>query len=47
MRTANQLVFDLAQRFKNSIGIPATLIKDILDRARALQEQLLNSANKK
>jgi tetratricopeptide (TPR) repeat protein len=42
-QTANSLVFDLAQRFKNSIGIPAALIKDILDRARALQQQLSNS----
>ena len=41
--TANGLVFDLAQRFKNSIGIPATLVKDILDRARGLQEQLISS----
>src|ERR1700692_477739 len=38
-QNANNLVFDLAQRFKNSIGIPAALIKDILDRARALQQQ--------
>ena len=42
-KTANSLVFGLAQRFKNSIGIPATLVKDILDRARALQEELVNS----
>jgi tetratricopeptide (TPR) repeat protein len=41
--TANSLVSDLAQRFKNSTGIPAALIKDILDRARALQDQLINS----
>jgi hypothetical protein len=42
-KTANSLVFDLAQRFRNSVGIPADLIKDILDRARDLQEQLLKS----
>ena len=42
-KTANGLVFDLAQRFRNTAGIPATLIKDILDRARALQDQLINS----
>ena len=42
-RTANSLVFDLAQRFRNNAGIPATLIKDILGRARDLQEQLINS----
>ncbi len=41
--TANGLVFDLAQRFRNTIGIPAALIKDILDRARALQDQLTKS----
>jgi len=42
-KTANSLVFDLAQRFKDSVGIPAALVKDILDRARALQEQLIKS----
>jgi len=42
-KTANSLVFDLADRFRDTIGIPATLIEDILDRARALQEQLIKS----
>jgi eukaryotic-like serine/threonine-protein kinase len=42
-KTANGLVFDLAQRFRDVVGIPASLIKDILDRARALQEQLIKS----
>ena len=42
-QTANRLVSDLAVRFRNSVGIPATLIKDILDRARALQDQLIKS----
>lgn len=42
-KTANDLVHDLAQRFKDAIGVPAGLIKDILDRARALQEQLIKS----
>ena len=37
-KTANSLVFDLAQRLRNTVGIPATLVKDILDRARALQD---------
>ncbi len=41
--TANKLVFDLAQRFRNSIGIPATLVKNILERARALQDELTRS----
>ena len=42
-KTANSLVFDLAQRFKDTVGIPSNLIKDILDRARGLQEQLTKS----
>ena len=42
-KTANSLVFDLAQRFRDATGVPAKLIKDILDRARALQEQLITS----
>jgi tetratricopeptide (TPR) repeat protein len=41
--TASSLVFDLAQRFENAVGVPAALIKDILDRALALQQQLLAS----
>jgi tetratricopeptide (TPR) repeat protein len=42
-KTANSLVFDLARRFKNAIGLPAALIKDILDRSLALQQQLTMS----
>jgi eukaryotic-like serine/threonine-protein kinase len=42
-KTANGLVLDLAQRFKNTVGVPAALVKDILDRARALQQQLAES----
>src|SRR5580693_5431532 len=42
-KTANSLVFDMAQRFRNTIGIPANVVKDILDRARDLQEQLTKS----
>ena len=38
--TANGLVFDLARRFRDS-GLPAELVKEILDRARDLQEQLV------
>jgi len=41
--TANALVFDLAQKFRDVVGVPAATIKDILDRARQLQEQLLGS----
>ena len=40
---SNSLVFDLAVRFRDTTGIPASLIKEILDRARALQEQLTKS----
>ena len=42
-KTANSLVFDLAQQFRNTTGIPAAVVKDILDRARALQGQLIQS----
>jgi hypothetical protein len=42
-KTANGLVFDLAQRFRNTAGISAQLVKDILGQARALQEQLIQS----
>ena len=42
-KTANSLVFDMAERFRDTIGIPATVVKDILDRARGLQEQLTKS----
>jgi tetratricopeptide (TPR) repeat protein len=38
--TANGLVFDLARRLRHAMGVPAALIKDILYRARALQQQL-------
>jgi eukaryotic-like serine/threonine-protein kinase len=41
--TANSLVFDLALRFRDAMGVPAALMKGILDQARALQEQLTKS----
>ena len=41
--TANGLVFDLAQKFRNVVGVPAATIKDILDRARQLQDQLFGA----
>ena len=41
--TANRLVTDLAVRFRDTKGIPTALIKDILDRARALQNQLIGN----
>src|SRR3984957_10682493 len=31
--TANGLVFDLAQKFRNAVGVPAAMVKDILDQA--------------
>jgi tetratricopeptide (TPR) repeat protein len=39
--TANGLITNLAVRFRNVTGVPSALIKDILDRARSLQEQLI------
>ena len=41
--TANKLVFDLAQRFRDTVGIPVNLVKAILDQARALQDELNRS----
>jgi len=41
--TANSLVSDLAEKFRNVVGMPALAIKDILDRARKLQDQLVGS----
>ncbi len=40
--TANALVFGLAQKFRNVVGMPAETIADILERARKLQEELLS-----
>ena len=37
---ANSLVFDIAQKFRDVSGVPASLIKSILDRAGELQEKL-------
>ena len=42
-QTANKLVFDLAQKFSFVVGVPVATVKDILDRARQLQDQLLAS----
>ena len=35
--TANGLIFDIAQKFRNVAGVPTPLIKDVLDQARNLQ----------
>ena len=37
--TANGLVFDLARKFRHVVGVPAATVKDILGRARKLQEE--------
>jgi tetratricopeptide (TPR) repeat protein len=42
-QTANDLVFDLAQRFRSAAGMPVAVVKDVLDRARSLQQQLVGS----
>ena len=44
--TAGGLVFDLAQKFRDATGVPKPLIRDILDRARRLQEQLIDAGEK-
>lgn len=38
-QTANGLIFDLAEKFRNA-GVPTGTIKGILDSARKLQDQL-------
>jgi tetratricopeptide (TPR) repeat protein len=40
-QTADGLIFDLAQKFRAVTGMPKTVVMDILERARGLQEQLL------
>ena len=42
-KTANSLVFDLAQRFRHAVGVPAVSSKTFSIEARALQEQLIKS----
>jgi tetratricopeptide (TPR) repeat protein len=42
--TANTLVTDLASELRNKVGMPAGLIRSILDPALALQERLVASA---
>jgi tetratricopeptide (TPR) repeat protein len=41
--TADSLVFGLAQKMRDLTGVPKPVVKDILDQARELQEQLLGS----
>ena len=42
-KTANSLIFDLAQQFRNSVGVPSEVVKDILERAMTLQGELAAS----
>ena len=42
-KTANDLVFNLAQEFRDQTGMPVQLTRRILDRTRALQKQLTES----
>ena len=42
-KTANDLVFDLAQKFRDQTGMPVSLTRRILDRTRELQQQLTES----
>jgi tetratricopeptide (TPR) repeat protein len=42
-KTANTLVFDLAQEFRNRTGMPIDLVHKILDRAQDLQRRLVES----
>jgi tetratricopeptide (TPR) repeat protein len=41
--TANSLVNDLARKFRYRTGIPLALVREIVERARNLQEQLIQS----
>jgi tetratricopeptide (TPR) repeat protein len=43
--TANSLVFDVTQKFKNSGGIPLQLTQDILDQVTALQNTVQDQWN--
>jgi tetratricopeptide (TPR) repeat protein len=40
---ANGLVLNLALKFRTVTGVPAALVKDVLDRARDLQQKLIES----
>ena len=40
---ANSLVFDIALKFRDASGVPASLVKSILQRALDLQQKLLGS----
>jgi len=42
-KTANSLVLDLASEFSDRTGMPADLVRQILERAQGLQRQLAES----
>ena len=42
-RTSNDLIYDLALRFRNQMGVPSALVRDILARAQKLQGELTAS----
>lgn len=42
-QTSNNLIYDLAVRFRTQMGVPAALVKDILGRTQKLQDQLTAS----
>jgi tetratricopeptide (TPR) repeat protein len=42
-KTANTLIIDLAREFRDRAGMPRDLVRRILDRAHALQRQLVES----
>jgi tetratricopeptide (TPR) repeat protein len=42
-RISNNLIYDLADRFRHQTGVPAALVKDILNRAQKLQDELVSS----
>jgi lipoprotein NlpI len=41
--TTNRLVSDLSREFRDLVGVPTPMIKDILDRVRELQDQLVSA----
>jgi tetratricopeptide (TPR) repeat protein len=43
VEAANSLIFDLGQKYKNSIGVPKSTIKDILQQAIDLQNKLTSA----
>ena len=42
-KTADGLIYDLARKFKHTVGVQAALVKDIIDQALKLQDQLIGS----